>query len=67
MDGCTVEVVADNGTVRGRAVDTAVDGQGEFLVLELGDGSRHLIRVDQIRKIVVLSNPRHFDEWDFRR
>lgn len=65
MDACHVEVVMDGETVRGLAADTTVNGQGEFLVLELDDGSYRLIRVDRIRKLVVLSDPRRFDDWVF--
>ncbi len=66
MDRYEVEVVKRSGPpIRGLAVTTEVNDSGEYLVLELENQQRELIRVDQIKQIIVRSENRRFDERTF--
>ena len=65
MDRYEVEVVKQDGTVRGLAVTTEANDTGEYLVIELGNKQREPVRVDHIKKIIVRSKERRFDEHTF--
>ena len=62
MDRYHVEIDGDDVTIRGKAITTESNEEGEFLVFEFDDGARDAIRMDNIRKITILSEPRRFDE-----
>lgn len=66
MDRYDVEIVGDDGIFRGRPLTTKSNESGEFLVFELNDGARESVRMDKIRKIKILSEPRRFDELVIR-
>ena len=65
QDRYLVDVVTNETVVRGLAVDTMVNNQGEFLVVCRNDGTREMVRADHIKKIVALSADRRFDEYVF--
>ncbi len=66
MESYLIEVQLRGGSLRGTAVTTRTRSDGEFLQLRLEeDGSIREIRADGILKIVVLSEPRRFDERVF--
>lgn len=65
MDRYEVEVVKQDGTVRGLAVTTEANDTGEYLIVELGNKQRKRVRVDHIKKIIVRSKERRFDEHTF--
>jgi len=67
MDRYVVDVVTETDTVRGLAVTTETNRNGEFLVLREDNGSRVSVRVDRIVKIIVLTEVRRFDERTFQR
>ncbi len=66
MDRYQVDVVTDHGAISGLAVDIQADSEGEFMIIESVEGIQMPVRVDYIKKISVLSEPRRFDEWIFR-
>ena len=57
-----IEVFAQNATIRGTAEDTRVSSGVEYLILRLPDGTTETVRLDMVTRVVVLSEPRHFDE-----
>ncbi len=65
IDRYEVDVVKHNGTVRGLAVTTKVDATGEYLIIQLDNNQRESVRVDQIKQIIVRSEPRRFNERTF--
>ena len=65
MDHYEVDVIKHDGTVRGLAVATETDDNGEYLIIQLDKDQRESIRVDQIKQIIVRSEPRRFDERTF--
>ena len=60
-----VEVVLRSTSITGTALNTQKNAEGEFLLLELEDKSRDLIRVDKIVKLVVLDKNAKFSEHEF--
>ena len=70
MESYELEVVLKDGrlgesTLRGTAVTTRTNSNGEYLQLRVGDGSIKEIRADGILKLVVLSKNARFDERTF--
>jgi len=65
MDQNDVDVVTATGTVSGLAVTTETNSKGEFFIVGLQNGEQISIRVDRIRKLVVRSTRRRFDERAF--
>ena len=65
MDRYEVDIVKDDGTVRGVAVNTKVHDTGEYLIVQLDNNVRDSVRVDLIKQIIVLSENRRFDERTF--
>ena len=66
MDYYAVELTTRSGrTIVGTAIDLAVRGPEEFLVVRHDDGTTEDIRVDRIRHMVVLSRPCRFDNHAF--
>ena len=65
MDRYEVDIVKDDGTVRGVAVNTKVNDTGEYLIVQLENNACDFIRVDLIKQIIVLSENRRFDERTF--
>lgn len=65
MDRYEIDVVTDTGVVRGLAVDIELRDSAEFFILQQTDGTRRSVRVDQIKKLVVRSDERRFDEHVF--
>jgi len=66
MDSYRLDVLLRDSILRGTAVSTQTRSDGEFFQLRLEeDGSIQEIRADRIVKIVVLSDPRRFDERIF--
>jgi len=67
MDRYVVDVVTETDTVRGLALTTETNRNGEFFVLRDNDGNSVSVRVDRIVKIIVQSEVRRFDERTFQR
>lgn len=67
MDRYDVEVIKDDGTIRGLAVNTETNATGEYLIVQLENNTCESIRVDLIKQIIVLSKNRRFDEHSFDR
>ena len=65
MDRYLLEIVKDDGRIRGVAVNTEVNDTGEYLIVQLDDNSRDTVRVDLIKQIIVVSKNRRFDERTF--
>ena len=65
MDRYEIDVVKNHGTVRGLAVTTEANNTGEYLIIELDNEQRESVRVDHIKKIIVRSKIRRFDEHTF--
>jgi Rho-binding antiterminator len=66
MDRYAVELTTHSGrTIVGNAVDLVVRAPEEFLVVRHDDGTTEEIRVDLIRRMVVLSRPCRFDSHSF--
>ncbi len=65
MDRYEIDVVKLDGTVRGLAVTTQTNRTGEYLIIELDNEQRESVRVDHIKKIIVRSKIRRFDEHTF--
>ena len=66
MDHYAIQLtIKDGRTVAGRALDMAVRGREEFLVVRHDDGKTEDVRVDQIRHMVVLSRPCRFSDHSF--
>ncbi|ASJ73618.1 Rho-binding antiterminator [Granulosicoccus antarcticus] len=66
LDRCEVDIVKHEGVVRGCAVTTEKDSNGEYLIVQLENDLRESIRLDQIKQIVVRSEPRRFEERTFK-
>lgn len=66
MDRYEVELrTGDGRTVTGRALDLAVRSPAEFLVIGHVDGTTEDVRVDQIRYMAVISQPRRLEDHTF--
>ena len=65
MDRYEVDIVKDDGTVRGVAVNTKVNDTGEYLIVQLENNVCDSVRIDLIKQIIVLSENRRFDERTF--
>lgn len=66
MDRYEVDVIArDDRLIHGVAVDTETNDTGEYLILQTPNNGSERVRVDQIRRIVVRSENRRFDERRF--
>lgn len=66
MYGYRLDVVLESKTMNGKAVTTEKNTTGEYLILEIEDKTREMIRVDKIKKFVVLDENARFREHKFR-
>lgn len=65
MDRYEVDVVKDDGTIRGLAINTEANNTGEYLIVQIDNNAHESVRVDLIKQIIVLSENRRFDERTF--
>jgi len=65
MDRYDVEIIKDDGKIRGLAVNTEANATGEYLIVQLDDNTCEHVRIDLIKQIIVLSEIRRFDEHTF--
>jgi Rho-binding antiterminator len=65
MDRYEVDVVKDDGTIRGLAINTEANNTGEYLIVQIDNNAHESVRVDLIKQIIVLSENRRFDERIF--
>jgi len=65
MDGYSLNIELQDGSIKGKAITTEKSAEGEFLVLELDDGTRSSVRADHIVKFVVLDKTARFREHTF--
>lgn len=66
LDRCELDIVKHEGIVHGWAITTEKDSNGEYLIVQLENDLRECIRLDQIKQIVVRSEPRRFTERTFK-
>ncbi|HNP37451.1 MAG TPA: Rho-binding antiterminator [Woeseiaceae bacterium] len=66
LDAYEVELVTDDGPVTGIAETTRTEAEGEFLCLKPRGDVAQRVRLDRIRRLIVLTRPSRFREHDFR-
>ena len=60
-----VDVITDDQPVRGKAMGLEAQAGAEYLIVERDREAAVRIRLDNIRRLVVLSRPAHFEEHRF--
>jgi len=65
--GYQLEVELQSQTIRGKAVTTEQNAQGEYLIVQDESNTRKKIRADEIHKLVVLNKHAKFSEHTFKR
>ncbi len=65
VEGYLLDVITQSGTRQGKALTLRTKTDGEYLIIALGDDQSESIRLDQIQRVVVRSEPRKFAERTF--
>lgn len=65
VENYLVDVVTHQGTTQGRALNLCTQANGDYLIVESDGQIKQHIRVDQIKQLIVLSQPRRFEKHLF--
>ena len=67
LDTYTVDVQTAERVIRGVAAGLKTNNGEEFLQLSTAEGSEEVVRIDQIRKLTVLTRPARFEQHVFAK
>jgi len=65
--GYRVDVVLASSTLRGKAITTEKNANGEFLILQDEQQEQKKIRADEIHQLIVLDKQAKFNSHTFKR